>query len=132
MRADQARHVYTRPAMAGFVDAILIMDRDAEFCRSLADGLTATGYVAVWTTEPRAAARLVAEQRFALLVVDETLPLPMVRIDPGLPILCVRSADGAQPVTRAPGLPVIEPPIDRHLLLAHVWTLAGSRRGLAS
>jgi DNA-binding response OmpR family regulator len=111
-------------------DPILIVDRDAAFCRSLADGLAETGYAAVWTTDPERAAGLVAEQRFALLVIDETVPLETVRRDPGLPVLRLRGSADSAPAPKVRGVDVITLPVDRQALLARVWTLARSRRGL--
>jgi CheY-like chemotaxis protein len=107
------------------VDTILIVDRDAGFCRHLADALTSTGYTAIWTTDPSHAARLIARQIFALVVIDEALPLVTAGIDPFLPILRLRGDDGE--VAASPsGVQIVERAVGRHDLLAHVRTRARS------
>jgi DNA-binding response OmpR family regulator len=117
----------SRPRDPLNADPILIVGRDAKYCRDLADSVAGTGYSALWTSDSIAAARLVASTRFALVVADETMVPEVSHRDPTLPLLRLADGVGGRAVVRRCGADAVARPREPRALLARIWLLARSR-----
>ncbi len=90
------------------VDPILLVDRDPEACRMIAQQLARAGYSVEWTVDPAVAPGWVSARRYALLLSEEC-PNGIAEADPDLPVLPIRE------------------PIDTHVLVALVRARARPR-----
>jgi hypothetical protein len=70
------------------VDPILLVDRDPEVCRILAERLAVAGYSVEWTVDPAVAPSWASVVRYALLLAEEC-PEGIADADADLPVLVI-------------------------------------------